>query len=368
MKAYTTELAIIGAGPAGLGAAIEAAKSGIETTIIDENMRPGGQMLKQIHKFFGSHRHYAGMRGFNIGEMLLDEVAKLNVNIMLNTVAFGFFEGNTVGIYREGKISPLKAEKVIIATGALENSMKFKGWTLPGVMGAGAVQTIMNLHGVLPGKKVLMIGSGNVGLIVSYQLMQAGAEIVALVEAKPEITGWHVHAAKIRRLGVPIYLSQSVVNAIGNDFVEGAVIAGVDSNFNFIKGTEREIEVDQICIAVGLRPLIELARLAECHMGYIDWLGGFLPLHNENMMTSRKDVYVAGDVTGIEEASTALEEGRLAGVSCAYELGKIERQNYEMASKVINTNMMDLRIGSFGDQRRLGKEEIYKKYNQLKKT
>jgi thioredoxin reductase len=365
MHSYTTELAVIGSGPAGLGAAIEAARSGVETILIDENMKPGGQMLKQIHKFFGSHRHYAGTRGYRIGEKLLAEVEELKVATMLNTVAFGFFQDNTIGIYNEGKVSSLKAKKVIIATGAIENPMKFKGWTLPGVIGAGAVQTMMNLHGVLPGKKVLMIGSGNVGLIVSYQLLQAGADVVALVEAKPEVTGWHVHAAKIRRLGVPIYLSHSVLEAEGSDYVEGAIISEVDDNFNFLAGTERRVEVDQICIAVGLRPLIELARLADCSIGYIDWLGGFLPLHNEYMQTSKSDVYVAGDITGIEEASTALEEGRLAGISCAYSLGKMGKESYEMASKVINSNMMDLRIGSFGVVRKRGKEEIYKRYDKF---
>jgi len=365
MAHYDTELAIIGAGPAGLAAAVEAAKRGVETTIIDENMKAGGQLFKQIHKFFGSHRHLAGTRGYNIGEMLLDEIAKLRVNTLLSTVAFGFFEDNRIGIYREGEVSSIVAKQVIIATGALENPLKFKGWTLPGVMGAGAVQTMINVNGVLPGRKVLMVGSGNVGLIVSYQLLQAGAEVVALVEALPQISGWHVHAGKIWRLGIPIYLSHTIVEAEGREFVTGAVIAGINNKFEVIKGTERKLDVDLICIAVGLRPLIEVARLANCRIGYVDGLGGFLPLHNEYMMSSRKDVYVAGDCTGVEEASTAMEEGRLAGLSCAYSLGKVKRESYDMAARIINSNMMELRIGSFGDERRRCKEEIFHHFAAL---
>ena len=229
MSGYDTELAVIGAGPAGLAAAVEAAKYGVETTVIDENMKAGGQLFKQIHKFFGSHRHLAGMRGYRIGEMLLDEMERLKVNTLLSTVAFGYFEGNTVGVYRNGEVSSIRAKRVIIATGAIENPLKFRGWTMPGVMGAGAVQTMINVNGVLPGRKVLMIGSGNVGLIVSYQLMQAGAEVVAVVEALPEISGWHVHAGKIWRHGTPLFLSHTILEARGEECVQEAVIAGIDS-------------------------------------------------------------------------------------------------------------------------------------------
>jgi NADPH-dependent 2,4-dienoyl-CoA reductase/sulfur reductase-like enzyme len=362
---YNTEVAIIGAGPAGLASAVAAANRGVDVTIIDENMKAGGQLFKQIHKFFGSHRHSAGTRGYKIGEKFLDEIEKFKVNVLLNTAAFGFFESNIIGIYHEGEVSPLKAKKIIIATGALENPLKFPGWTLPGVMGAGAVQTMINIHRVLPGKRVLMIGSGNVGLIVAYQLIQAGAEVVALVEALPEISGWHVHASKLCRLGVPIYLSHTVVRAKGKDYVGGAEIARIDERFDIIAGTERELDVDLICIAVGLRPSIDVARLAECRIGYVEGLGGFLPLHNKTMRTSDKDVYVAGDCTGVEEASTAMEEGRLAGVSCAFALGKVDRDAYDTMVNIINTSLMELRIGSYGDGRQRYKEEIYRKYTDL---
>jgi thioredoxin reductase len=362
MSRYDTELAVVGAGPAGLCAAIEAARLGVETTIIDEHVRPGGQLFKQIHKFFGSYRHHAGIRGFTIGERLLDEIEKLRVRVLLSSVAFGFFEDSTIGVYSSGNVFPFRAEKTVIAAGAIEKPLNFKGWTLPGVMGAGAVQTMINVHGVLPGTRVLMIGSGNVGLIVSYQLVQAGAEIVALIEALPEVSGWHVHAGKICRLGVPILLSHTIEQATGRESVEGAVVAEVDSDFRVREGTQRKLDVDLICIAVGLRPLIELARLASCHLEYVPGLGGFLPLHNEHMRTSKEDIYVAGDITGIEEASTAMEEGKLAGISAAHALGKLNSETYTMMSRVINTNMHELRLGTFGDERRKCKDDIVRKF------
>ena len=360
-----TELAIVGAGPAGLSAAVEAARHGVQTTIVDENARPGGQLFKQIHKFFGSHRHSAGVRGFRIGEQLLAQIEELRVEVALNTVAYGFFEGNMLGLYRDGRVSALRARKVILATGAIEKPLCFRGWTLPGVMGAGAVQTMINLHGVLPGTRVLMVGSGNVGLIVSYQLIQAGAKVAALVEALPEISGWNVHAAKLRRLGVPIHLSHTILEAGGSEGVEWAVIGELDSSCRTVEASKRELKVDLVCIAVGLRPLVELAELAGCRLDYLAPLGGFLPVHDEGMRTSRPDVYVAGDIAGIEEASTAMEEGKLAGATAARALGKLDDARYQERAREIQASLHELRLGSFGEGRLKCKEQIVDRYREV---
>jgi len=360
-----TELAVVGAGPAGLCAAIEAARRGVRTTLVDENPRPGGQLFKQIHKFFGSHRHGAGVRGFRIGEELLAEIERSDVRVLLDTVVFGFHDDNTLGLYRGGTVLPLRARRTVLATGALEKPLTFRGWTLPGVMGAGAVQTMINLHGVLPGARVLMVGSGNVGLIVAYQLIQAGATVVAVVEALPAVSGWHVHAAKIRRLGVPVLLSHTVLEARGGDSVEQAVIAPIDGRCRIDGRGERRLDVDLVCIAVGLRPLSELAELARCRLGFVAPLGGFLPLHDETMKSSRPEVYVAGDLAGIEEASTAMEEGKLAGLSAARSLGKLSRREYARLAEEIMDNLAELRLGSFGEERRRCKDEILLRYRSL---
>ena len=198
MKRY--ELIVMGAGPAGLSAAIEAAKAGMEVIVFDENARPGGQLFKQIHKFFGSKEHRAKVRGFKIGEDLLKEAKEAGVTVELNATVVGLYPEKEVNVKIGNKIKHVKGDAVIIATGASEAVVNFPGWTLPGVIGAGAAQTMMNLHHVQPGEKVLMLGSGNVGLVVSYQLLQAGCEVVALVDAAPKIGGYGVHAAKVSRL------------------------------------------------------------------------------------------------------------------------------------------------------------------------
>lgn len=316
------DIAIVGAGPAGLTAAIECAKAGAKVILIDENEKPGGQLFKQIHKFFGSKEHRAGTRGIHIGEELLEEAEQLNIEVWLNAEVCGIYRETELWVVINRSESLLvKAQAIIIATGATENAVSFNGWTLPGVIGAGAAQTMINLHGVLPGKKILMIGSGNVGVIVSYQLMQAGAEVVAIVEASPTLGGYGVHTAKIRRAGVPFYTSHTVLEARGKDHVESVVIVEIDKDWQPVPGTEKEFDVDTVCIAAGLTPLVELATGAGCQTCYIPSLGGHVPKHNEKMRTSLDTIYVAGDIAGVEEASTAMEEGRLAGIHAVADLG-----------------------------------------------
>ncbi len=360
-----TELLIVGGGPAGLAAGIEAGKLGVKTIIVDENSLPGGQLFKQIHKFFGSKEHKAGTRGYKIGEELLSEVSELGVEVYLNTRTWGIFDDNIVGIVKDGKTEKVKAEKIILATGASENALAFPGSTLPGVMTAGAAQTFINVHRVLPGEKIVMIGTGNVGLITSYQLMQAGAKVVAVVEAASNVGGYDVHANKIRRAGVPIYLGYTVVEAQGDMEVTRAILAPVDDKFKADKTKSFSIDCDTICYAVGLTPRIELAQMANSPTTYSNALGGHVPIHDQKLKIA-ESIFVAGDISGVEEANTAMEEGRLAGVAVAMELGKISQD--DGIKKINNTyqRLAKLRSGQFGMKRALAKEEIIRKELELK--
>jgi NADPH-dependent 2,4-dienoyl-CoA reductase/sulfur reductase-like enzyme len=354
--------AIIGAGPAGLSAALELAKCGADVCIFDENARPGGQLFKQIHKFFGSKPHGAGIRGFKLGETLLEECRQAGVKIRLNQTVFSIFPDRTLGIAHEEGSYLVEADNILIATGASERPLVFPGWTLPGVMGAGAAQTMININRVLPGKRVLMIGSGNVGLVVSYQLLQAGAEVVGIVEALPRISGYMVHANKVMRAGVPIYLAHTIQSAGGNGQVERATIVGLGPNFAEKAGTEKNLDVDTVCLAVGLNPSVELAKLADCELIHLSRMGGFLPVHDPAMRTTVPGVYVAGDVSGIEEASTAMEEGRLAGIGMAQELGLLSDEAYRTQKEEIEFRILELRAGPHGTARRQSKDEIIRRY------
>jgi thioredoxin reductase len=364
------ELAVIGAGPAGLCAAIEAAKFGIKVTMIDEAAGPGGQLCKQTHKFFGGKEHRAGIRGIDIAFQLMKEVEKYGIEMILNTTVWGIFENNLLSLYRKNnkngdRIQKLQAEKILIATGALENTLAFPGWTLPGVMGAGAAQTMVNVHRVAVGDRVLMIGSGNVGLIVSYQLMQAGAEVVGVVEILPNIGGYWVHASKITRLGVSIFTSHAVKEVQGDGKVEAATIIEVDSHFSPLPGTEKTFNVDTVCISVGLSPLAELAWMSGCEFVYLPELGGFVPVHDENMETTVRGIYIAGDAAGIEEASTAMIQGAIVGLAVSESLGYVSKEEYEKlkGDKVKSTEAF--RRGTF-EFRSVARKEFGKKEGRVK--
>jgi len=352
------EMVCIGAGPAGLAAAVEAARNGVDVVVYDENERPGGQLFKQIHKFFGSREHRAQERGFDIGNSFLTEARALAVEVSLNSVVLGIYENGALNVMIRDRIEQVKAEKTLVATGASENMIPFPGWTLPGVIGAGAAQTMANIHGIRPGNTILMIGSGNVGVIVSYQMMQAGARVAAVIDAAPKIGGYAVHAAKIARAGVPFFMSHTIKEAQGKERVEGATIIEVDDNWNPLPGTEKQFEVDTVCIAVGLNPATQLIRMAGCKMANSPVLGGQLPAHDLNQETSIKGLYVAGDASGIEEASTAIIEGRIAGLAIAHSLGYLDDSAFLSARDEQLQSMVGMRSGSHGEVRAKAKEYL----------
>lgn len=364
------DLIVVGAGPAGLSSAIEAAKRGLKVIVFDENEKPGGQLFKQIHKFFGSKEHKAKIRGIKIGEELLKEANECGVNVVLNSIVVGLYLDKEVTVKINDEIIHYKADSVIVATGASENMVTFDGWTLPGVIGAGAAQTMMNLHRVKPGNKVLMLGSGNVGLVVSYQLLQAGCEVAALVDAAPKVGGYGVHAAKVARCGVPFYLSHTIIKAEGEEFVTGVTIGEVDSSWKIIPGTEKHFDVDTICLAVGLSPMSQLLKMAGCKMK--DTPTGYVPECDNTCATSVPGIYVAGDVSGIEEASSAMIEGRIAGVAVSKYLGFISKQELDEKIDELEQALQCLREGMFAPQNRgivieKTDEGIYISTNLLKK-
>ena len=199
----------------------------------------------------------------------------------------------------------------------MERMIPFENNDMPGVYGAGAIQTLMNTYGVKPGDRVLIVGAGNVGLILAYQLYQAGVKVEAIVEAMPKIGGYFVHAAKVRRLGIPILTRHTILRAEGNEKVERAIVAQLDEKWNVIPGTEKVFDVDVIALAVGLRPSIELLHQVGCQIKYVPELGGHVVIRDSRMETTVKGIFVAGDSAGIEEATTAMLEGKIAGIGAA---------------------------------------------------
>ncbi len=362
-------IAIVGAGPAGLAAAIEAAENGIDAILIDENSRLGGQLIKQTHKFFGSSREGAGKRGIEIAKELEEEATK-KAKVLLNTSAIGYYDKGyhflVAANQMEGILYEIKAKKIIFSTGAQENMLVFEGNDLPGVYGAGGVQTLTNVYGVKPGNHGLIIGAGNVGLILAYQLLQAGIGVEAIVEAMPKIGGYFVHAAKVRRNGVPIYTRHTIKEAYGKDRVEGAKIVALDEKWNFVEGSEKDIKCDFIAVSVGLTPSTRLVQQAGAKIKFISAAGGWVALHNEYMETTKDGIYVAGDGANIEEASTAIIEGKIASLHASNSLKKVH--GYDKKMKEYMKRLEELRAGIFGERAKFAKKKIYEGYYEIRRN
>lgn len=354
-----TDIAIVGGGPAGLSAAVSAASQGASVVLIDRNDNLGGQLVKQTHKFFGSEKQYASTRGIDIPAILLSQLGKYKdkVTLMLGSTAIGLYEDGMLTVESEGKYVKIKPQSIVVATGASEKFLAFPNNDLPGIYGAGAVQTLMNVYGVAPGQNVLMVGAGNIGLIVSYQLMQAGVNVKAIIDAAPKIGGYLVHASKVRRMGVPILTSHTVKYAYGKDSLEKVTIWELDQNWQPVPGTEKDFDVDVMCISVGLSPLCDMLWQAGCSMKFVPELGGHVPVRDENLETSIKGIFVAGDAAGVEEASSAMVEGRLAGLCAARSTGYASPDFENLRNDCIE-QLNSLRSGPVGQKILSGLEKV----------
>lgn len=332
------ELVVVGAGPAGIHAALAAAEAGAAVVLVDSYAQPGGQYFRQLPATFRADdrtHHQAEAAA------LLGELAHSTVRVLPNTVVWGAFpersgRGWELGLHGPAAPAALAARSIILATGAYDRPIPFPGWTLPGVMSAGAAQTLLKSQRVLPGRRVLLSGTGPLQLAVAASLARAGADVVAVLEgARPRISmaghapamwgqwqrlreGWG-YARALR--GVPYRFGWGVVEARGVDQVEEAIVAQLDADWRPLPGTEKRLHVDTILTGYGFIPSTELSRLLGCRHSYDLTRGGFAAERDETMRASLPGVYVAGDGGGIGGAELASLEGKVAGISAAAELG-----------------------------------------------
>lgn len=304
VETLSAEVLVIGGGPSGLSAAAELAERGFSVVLADDKAVLGGKLVLQTHKFFGSEEDcYAGTRGYDIATILEKKVrSHPNIRVLANSPVLAIYKDKKAGVYLDYKRYLLvDFEAIIVAAGARERSILFPGNDLPGVYGAGAFQTLVNRDLVKAADKVFVIGSGNVGLIGSYHALQAGIKVAGICEILPKINGYKVHADKIVRMGVPIYLNTTVVAVEGNGKVERITIAQIDKDYRPLLETARTFEVDTVLVATGLSPCDELYRQALSF--------GFSAVK-------------AGDAEEIAEASSAMFGGRIAALSLAKIMGR----------------------------------------------
>lgn len=309
-KVYKTTVAIIGAGPSGLATREVLLQHGVENIVIDNNATIGGQFNMQTHQFFffENEKQYGGMRGFDIASTL---AGNNHEGIFLNSTVWDILESRRIAVKNISteEIYYVEADHLVVATGAVPFMPVFENDDLPGVYTAAVVQKMMNQEFTLLGKNILTVGAGNIGYLTSYQLMQAGAQVKAIIEAMPNEGGFPVQANRVRRLGIPIMLGKTLVKAIPNadhTGIVGAIIAD-SKNFAPVPGTEQLIEgIDAINICTGLVPDSQLLIKGNEIFG--------------------RNCHGAGDAIRIGEGTSAVLRGKQVAYEIMQEMGM--RYNY----------------------------------------
>ncbi|WP_010531921.1 NAD(P)/FAD-dependent oxidoreductase [Lentibacillus jeotgali] len=308
-----TDLLIVGGGPAGLNAAYKAASYGLKTIIVDKWFSLGGQLRQQTQSYDHLPQHFAKLRGYKLADFLIDRLKPLDVTILEKHTLIGAYSDGSVGVTNEKDILPIDAKNVLITTGAMEEPDIFPGWTLPGVMTAGAAQILINRERVLPGKQALILGSNEFALEVAAQLHDCGIAIKGIVENRSELLCQNEKLiARISNAEIPIVLNGVIESAIGKGKVEEAYV-----NHN---GNNALYDVDLICVAKGITPILEPFEVMNCDLIYRERLGGWLPEYYGNFETTNPSIYVAGNAAGITNMGGILLTGEIAAISAVESL------------------------------------------------
>ena len=333
------EVVVVGAGPAGIGAALEAARAGASVVVLDEYPGTGGQYYRQPAPGLEASSDSPLIEHAPDGLARIREAQATGVEFCQDVLVWGAFPDGSLTILAAGKADVIKPLKVIIATGGYERAVAFPGWTLPGVITAGAAQALVKGQGILPGRRILMAGTGPLQMAVAAQVVQAGGQVIGVLEANPfghllrsgprfwgqwaRLREGYRYWRTLRSKGVPLTFGRTVVRAIGTPTLSRVVTAGLDADWRPIPGTEAEVDVDTLCLGFGLVPNTKLARLMGCDLVHDPCRGGLVPVLTDGMETSRPGVFVAGEAAGVAGAKAAEYQGRIAGINAARQMGKV---------------------------------------------
>jgi D-hydroxyproline dehydrogenase subunit alpha len=383
MTGTNYDIAVIGGGPAGMAAVRVATAQGASVVLIDDAHALGGHYYKELPPTSS----YSELKRLSKKERqfhhLKQMISECGAKTLLGARVWGIFDGTGstlngqpanpetgFSLYLEdssGDSRALAARSLILAPGVYDRPLPFPGWELPGVLTPGAVQNQLEKQGLLPGKRVLVAGSGPLQMVVAAALLRHGAEVAALLDTSGAFDGMENIPPALgglwSRIGegadsmsalirhrVPILFRHAVYRAIGSaeTGVQAAVIGRVDEQGYPIPGTEKELQVDTICCAYGFIPSIAMTLHLGIEHHYDENLSAFVPSYNEHMHTNLPGVYVAGDVTGVGGKPLAEIQGQLAAYSALNLIGKLStKQADAYTSQLIPIMRREQRFARF---------------------
>lgn len=343
------DVAIVGGGPAGLAAAERTLAAGLSTGLIDEQQRPGGQILRQPPATFSVPGWLPGAP-YRKARALLDKVSgdarlywlggRSAVSIMPDEEGFALTLSGTLG-----GIEEVKARRVLVAGGCYDMPVALPGWTLPGVMSAGAVQTLIKAQQVLPGRRIVLFGTHPLMIVLARQIVEAGGRVVAVCFAQPfaamartalrhlpraiATPGPLLAAAAgiiaLRRAGVPIRFGVRALRCEGQDRVERLVVSSAAG--------QETIDCDLAAMCFGFLPQADLVRQAGAQVRWSEPAGGWAALHDDALRSSLPGLYVAGETTGVAGSDAAMAEGAIAGLAMAQDAGALSSKDAACAMR-----------------------------------
>lgn len=331
---------IAGSGFAGIVAACDLADRGVPVTLLDENVHVGGQLLRRPPAEWGGSRAHADpvkRQGFRF----VAGVRGRRIEVLNRTRILAVYPGNEILVEEEGKPArTLRPRHLLLATGARERFLPFPGWTLPGVVSAGAVQVLLKSHGLLPAGEVLVAGSGLFLMAAAAECLRHGMKVRAVLEATPlgdklpllaqlpfqpaKLAEGLRIMARLAASGVPLRHSTRIREARGDGRIEEAVTVRVDGRGCAVPGSEQAIPARFLATGYGFAPNTELAQLAGCELEHRADLGGWIVRVNERLETSIPGICAAGEITGVAGALKSATEGHLAALAILEELGEVK--------------------------------------------
>lgn len=339
MTSSTHDLVVIGAGPAGISAALTAASYGLKTVLLDEQPRPGGQIYRNITDVRPSIAALLGP-DYVHGESLAARLMNSGVDLRFGSLVWDVARDLTVTAQQNGRSFQVRAPQLIAATGAIERASPLPGWTLPGVLNAGAAQLAIKSAGSLPAGRVVLVGGGPLLLLVACQLLDAGAELAGIVETSPAANRWralpHLPAAvgapsylakglrmlwRLRRAGVPMFAAATALRVEGSDRVQALSFAS--------RGKTHRLVADVVLLHHGVVPNTQLSRLMRVDHDWDPVQLAWRPRVDAWGETSLTGLRIAGDGVSIAGALAAEPAGALAALGSAVALGRLSAAEAE---------------------------------------